>query len=114
MESLNRRIVLGESISLRVNISDNSRARHIKTLSWYHNDTIVANTSNRVSIRNNGTELHISNTISSDAGVYQVKVTALDFNIPYCDAIWLPPLVDYHAVLAPVTFVITSYGMEQY
>ncbi len=49
----------------------------------------------------------IPNTKSSDAGIYQVKISALDFGRPDCDAKILPE-IEFLAMGAPVTFVLTQ------
>lgn len=94
----------GETVSLRVNISNTySAARHIQSLAWYHNGSQICS----CRTRNNGTELVIPNAKSNDAGIYQVKISALDFGRPDCDARILPE-IEFFAMSAPVTFVLTQ------
>ena len=91
-------------MSLQVNISSrHSEARHIQSLAWYHNGSQVCS----CRTRNNGTELVIPNAKSSDAGIYQVKISALDFGRPDCDARLLPQM-EILTISAPVTFVLTQ------
>ena len=49
----------------------------------------------------------IPNAKSSDAGIYRVKISALNLGRPNCDARILPDL-EYLAMSAPVTFVLTQ------
>ena len=94
----------GETLTLRVNISSTySEARHIQSLTWYHNGSQICS----CRTRNNGTELVIAGAKSSDAGVYQVKISALDFRRPDCDARILP-VIEHLAMSAPVTFLLTQ------
>ncbi len=94
----------GDTLSLQVNISTTySEARHIQSLTWYHNGSQLCN----CRTRNNGTELVIPNAKQSDAGIYQVKINMLDFGRPDCDARILPE-IEHLAMSAPVTFVLTQ------
>ena len=94
----------GETLSLQVNISTTySEARHIQSLTWYHNGSQICS----CHTRNNGTQLVIANTKSSDAGIYQVRISALDFGRPDCDARLLPH-TEILAMSAPVTIIITQ------
>ena len=94
----------GETVSLRVNISRTEyQARYIQSLTWYHNGSQICH----CHTRNNGTELVIPNAKSSDAGIYQVKISALDFGRPDCDARFLPEM-EIFAMSAPVTFILTQ------
>lgn len=94
----------GDTLSLQVNISTAYyEAQHIHSLTWYHNGSQLCT----CRTRNNGNELVIPNARSSDAGIYQVKISALDFGRPECDARILP-VTEYLAMSAPVTFVLTQ------
>ena len=105
MEPLFRTFILGSTIELHVNISnDYSATRHIRTLVWYHNGTEVQ-ASGRVSVLNNGRMIIIHDTTHADAGYYRVEIASLDFSDPVCDSLWLPMLRN-HAAFAPVTFII--------
>ena len=106
MEPLFRTIILGSTIELQVNISNDYSARYIRTLVWFHNGTEVQ-PSGRVSVLNNGTRITIRDSTQADAGYYRVEIASLDFNHdnPACDSLWLP-LLRNHAALAPVTFTI--------
>lgn len=101
------KFVLGETIFLRINIS---RSQHwqtyIQNVSWYHNGTRVCD----CRTQNNGTQLIIPNVQERDAGLYQAKVTSLNFNKPHCDSRLLPQLESL-AMLAPVTYILTQ-GMS--
>ena len=91
-------------VSLKVNISTKyPEAKHIQSLTWYHNDSQICS----CHTRNNGTELVIPNAKSSDAGIYRVKISALDLGRPDCDARILPDL-EYLAMSTPVTFVLAQ------
>ena len=100
--------ILDSTIELQVNISnDNSAARHIRTLIWYHNETEVQ-PSGRVTVLNHNSKSHlfiIHNTTHADAGNSRVEIASLDFNDPVCDSLWLP-LLRNHAAHAPVTFTL--------
>ena len=101
---------VGEKVSLKVNISStkHSQARHILKLTWYHNGSqIISQHPINARIRNNGTELVIANAKSNHAGIYQVKISALNLGRPDCDAKILPEM-EYLAMSAPVTFVLTQ------
>ena len=109
VEPLYRTIVLGYTIKLRVNISDDYSVatRYIRTLTWYHNETELQ-ASGRVTILNNGREIIIRNTVHTDAGSYRVEITSLNdrYRSDYaCDSLWLP-LLRNHAANAPVTFTL--------
>ena len=104
-ESLVRYFNSGDTIELQVNITENSLARHIRTLTWYHNESEVRN-SPRISVQNNGRELTVHNALSTDAGTYRVEVSSLDFvSSSLCDGAWLHFLRN-HAAYAPVTFTV--------
>ena len=103
VESLFRTFVLGSTIELQVNISnDYSASRRIRTLVWSHNGTEVQ-ASGRVSVLNNGRTIIIRDTICADAGYYRVEIASLDYYDAVCDSLWLPVLRN-HAAHAPVTF----------
>lgn len=93
----------GETLSLQVNVSTRYyRASRIQSLVWYHNGSQICT----CRTRNNGTELVISNARKSDAGIYEVKISSLDFGKPDCDARLLPEMESL-AMTAPVMFVLT-------
>ena len=105
----------GETITLRVNISTAGIygffARFdITRLTWFHNGTEVAAncTSGRFTVNAIGTELNITNTTSSDGGLYTVRVSSTTYR-ERCDTLWLPPLEHYTAH-APVTYILTEQG----
>ena len=109
VEPLFRTFVLGSTIELQVNISnDYSVTRHIRTLVWYHNETEVQ-PSGRVSMLNNGTRIIIHDATHTDAGYYKVEIASLafDFDDHVCDSrsLWLSVLRN-HAAHAPVIFTI--------
>ena len=107
-----RTFVLGSTIELQVNISnDYSASRSIRTLVWYHNGTEVQ-ASGRVSVLNNGRMIIIRDTIHADAGYYRVEIASLDYDDPICDSLWLP-LIRNHAAHAPVTFTINESSSTQ-
>ena len=92
----------GETLSLHINISTTySEARHIQSLAWYHNGSQICS----CRTRNKGTELVIANAKSNDAGIYQVRISALDFGRTDCDARLLPH-TETLAMSAPVTFIL--------
>ena len=105
MEPLFRPFILGSTVELQVNISNYYEARYIRTLVWYHNETEIQS-SERVSVLNNGRMIIIRNTTHRDAGNYRVEIASLDFDDPVCDSLWLP-LVKNYAAHAPVTFTLT-------
>ena len=98
----------GETITLRVNIS--TARIYITRLTWFHNGTEVAAncTSGRFTVNVRGTELNITNTTSSDGGLYTVRVNSTSYG-DRCDTLWLPPLEHYTAH-APVTYILTEQG----
>ena len=105
----------GETITLRVNISTAGIYGIIFTfditrLAWFHNGTEVAAncTSGRFTVNARGTELNITNTTSSDGGLYTVRVSSTTYR-ERCDTLWLPPLEHYTAH-APVTYILTEQG----
>ena len=101
----------GDMFTLKINISNNSLASYIRTLTWYHNGTEVTNSS-RVIIQNSGNQLVVQNPVSDDAGTYRVEVTSLNFVASYCcDATWLYFLRN-HAAYAPVTFRVESLNCK--
>ena len=104
VEPLFRTFILGSTIELQVNISDDYFARHIRTLVWFHNGTEIQ-PFGRVSVLNNGTSITISDTTHADAGYYRVEIASLDFDDAICDSLWLP-LIRNYAAHAPVTFTI--------
>ena len=76
----------GETITLRVNISTAGIYGIIFTfditrLAWFHNGTEVAAncTSGRFTVNARGTELNITNTTSSDGGLYTVRVSSTTY-----------------------------------
>ena len=99
---------VGDAIDLRVNVSTRYYASSIRNLTWYHNGSAVESGDSRVTV--NHTSLTIHSATPADAGLYVVKVTSIS---PYgnqndnCDSMWLP-LTENHAVLAPVTFILTE------
>ena len=106
---------LGETVTLRVNISIDFILRilhgfDIAQLTWFHNGTEVAAncTSGRFTVNAIGTELNITNTTSSDSGMYTVRMTSTTYG-DICDTLWLPPLEHYTAH-APVTYILTEQG----
>ena len=105
----------GETITLRVNISTAGIYGIIFTfditrLTWFHNGTEVAAncTSGRFTVNTRGTELNITNTTSSDGGLYTVRISSTTYG-DICDTLWLPPLEHYTAH-APVTYILTEQG----
>ena len=105
MKPLFHTFILGSTIELQVNISnDYSVARRIRTLIWYHNETEVQS-SDRISVLNSGRMIIIHDTTHADAGIYKVEIASLDFGDPVCDSLWLP-LLRNHAAHAPVTFIL--------
>lgn len=78
-------------------------------MTWYHNGSEVSS-GERFLISNNlyEKELNITDLSSSDAGMYQTKVRSLSIygsQYPACDSL-LIPLLENHAALAPVTFMV--------
>ena len=102
-----RTFILGSTIELQVNISNNYfAARYIRTLIWYHNETEIQSLTSRVSVLNSGRRIIIRDTIHSDAGSCKVEIASLDFHdSAVCDSLWLS-LLRNHAVHAPVTFTL--------
>lgn len=99
----------GETLSLRVNISTTYyRASHIQSLTWYHNGSQICS----CRTRNNGTELVIESAKNSDAGIYRVKISALDFGRPDCDERILQE-IEHLALSAPVTFILAKGNYYQ-
>ena len=49
----------------------------------------------------------IDNAKNSDAGIYRVKISALDFGRPDCDERILPEM-EHLALSAPVTFILAK------
>ena len=97
-------------IRLRVNTSNYWWTSFIRTMNWYHNGTELTNSS-RVTILNTGRELIVQNTLSEDAGTYQVQITSLDLSDLYyrddlcCHFTWFY-FLQKHAVYAPVSFTV--------
>ena len=109
MKPLTRTFILGSTIELQINVSTDYLASHIRTLTWYHNETEVRS-SGRVSVLNNGRRIIICDTTHADAGNYKVEIASLDsddINDPVCDSLWLP-LLRNHAAHAPVTFTLKN------
>ena len=106
VKPLLRTFILGSTIELQVNISnDYSAARRIRILTWYHNETEIQ-ASDRISVLNNGRMIIIHDTTHADAGNYKVEIASLNFDDdPACDSLWLP-LLRNHAAHAPVTFIL--------
>ena len=69
-----------------MNISDTYVASHIRTLTWYHNDTELQSSDRITMLNNDGTGLN-SVFFSSDAGSYRVEITSLAFGDPICDSL---------------------------
>ena len=109
-----RTFSIGETVVLRVYLSDHYFADHIDSLTWHHNGTEV--TCERCLVSADTTRLTIANAISTDAGYYEVRISSLEIygdRDSVCDAIWLPAL-ENHAVHAPVTFILVHLGMRNY
>ena len=72
---------------------------------------------NRHTITSNATTLIIGNMEASDAGTYQVKINATQFNYdrnaPFCDSLFLPVL-EPNAGFAPVTFTVQENHVPEY
>ena len=72
---------------------------------------------NRHTITSNDTTLIIGNMEASDAGTYQVKINATQFNYgrnaPFCDSLLLPVL-EPNADFAPVTFTVQENHVPEY
>ena len=106
MKPLFRTFILGSTIELQVNVSTDYLASHIKTLTWYHNETEIPSSS-RVAVLNSGRRILIHDATYSDAGNYKIEIASLDFNDSICDSVWLP-LLRNHAAHAPVTFTLNE------
>ena len=97
----------GGDISLSVR-KQSYYAIYVQNLTWYHNGTRITDFQ-RITISDNYQEINITNTHSSDAGIYKVKITGLSFygdENPACDAQLLPLLESHHSAFAPVTFFL--------
>ena len=106
-----RTFSIGETVVLRVNLSDHYLVEHVDSLKWHHNGTEV--TCERCLVSADTMQLTIANAISTDAGYYQVRISSLEFyghQDSICDVIWLPAL-ENHAAHAPVTFTLVQLGM---
>ena len=106
-----RSFSVGDIIDLRVNVSTRYYENSIRTLTWYHNGSAVESGDSRVTV--NHTSLTIHSATPADAGTYQVKITSIDPDGDQndaCDSVWLP-IIENHAVHAPVTFILTE-GMH--
>ena len=100
-----------------MNISSNiNYGFQIISLSWYHNGSEIMS-GNRHTITSNATTLIIGNMEASDAGTYQVKINATQFNYgrnaPFCDSLFLP-LLEPNAGFAPVTFTVQENHVPEY
>ena len=96
----------GGDISLHV--QEHYFARYIQNLTWYHNGTRITDFQ-RITISDDYREMNITNAQSSDAGIYQVRITGLSFygiENPSCDAQLLPLLESHHSAFAPVTIFL--------
>ena len=119
-----RSFIPGEELVLNVNISNDSYARHISSIAWYHNGTqITAGNKYSITYSNSSTSLtntslSIQNMVRSDAGKYEVKVESIEYrgdsSSPHCDSILLPLLETYYAILTPVTFTVQEHYIPTY
>ena len=89
-----------------IHISITYYSLHIHSLVWFHNGTELT-TGGRVRIGNAGTSLTIFNMVQSGAGIYEVKISSMNFNEEggICGENLLP-LLENLALYAPVTFVL--------
>ena len=97
----------GGDISLSVQEQGYFAQHYVQTLAWYHNGTRITDFQ-RIAISDDYQRINITNTQSSDAGNYQVKITGLSIygiESPACDAL-LPLLESHHAAFAPVTLLV--------
>ena len=97
----------GGDISLRMQ-EQSYDAHYVQNLTWYHNGTRITDFQ-RITISDDYREMNITNAQSSDAGIYQARITGLSiFGIenPSCDAELLPLLENHHAAFAPVTIFL--------
>ena len=106
MKPLHRAFILGSTIELHINISnDYSAASHIRTLTWYRNEAEVQS-SDRISVLNGGRMIIIRDTTHADVGNYKIEIASFNFDDdPICDSLWLSLLRNL-AALAPVTFTL--------
>jgi len=70
-------------------------------LAWYHNESRVES-SDRITIADNGTSLTLRNTADSDAGQYEVKVDSRTF------------VLENSALFAPAVFLLAQNTLPIY
>ena len=122
-EEVVRSFLPGEELVLNVNISNDSYARHISSIAWYHNGTqITAGNKYSITYSNSSTSLtntslSILNMVGSDAGKYEVKIESIEYNgdsSQHCDILILPLLETYYAIHTPVTFTVQEHYIPTY
>ena len=108
----------GGQLQLIVNVSSENSARYISSLAWYHNNTCI-HPGSKFTITNNNTVLTIRDMEPSDAGVYEVRISAVNLtsfgysNDEMCDSLFLPSL-NLLAAHAPVRFVVHENILPAY
>ena len=114
-ESHTRAFSLFGMITLRINISMeyNRYAESIRSLSWYHNGTLLTNNS-RMNITNSGRSLIVTNLAPSDAGKYELRIGSIaSRQRSTCDRNFLP-ILENMALYAPVTFYVQQHIIPSY
>ena len=118
-----RSFIPGEELVLNVNISNDSYARHISSIAWYHNGTqITAGNKYSITYSNSSTSLtntslSIQNMVGSNAGKYEVKIESIEYrgsSSQHCDSIILPLLETYYSIHTPVSFAVQEHNIPTY
>ena len=97
---------------LQLNVMINSLCDDNSTLAWYHNKTHITSGS-KFTITDDDTVLTGINMESSDAGVYEVRISSVNVTCEPPSSCVLP-LPETLAVYAPVTFIVQENCLPTY
>ena len=102
---------VGNSVTLKVEIIEHYASDRIQSFGWFYNDTpiCVDSCSSHYILSNDGKNLTIVNASAANVGTYEVRVTSYkvsEYTSELCNK-EINELLEYHAVLAPVTYTLS-------
>ena len=105
---------VGDNLTLKVEIIDDFISEKIQSFGWFYNSTpiCVCSCSSHYILSNDNKNLTIVNARASDVGTYEARVTSYQvygYNNELCDIV-TNELLEYHAVFAPVSYILSYRG----
>ena len=102
---------VGNNVTLRVEIIEDSVSEHIQSFGWFYNNTpiSVCSCNSHYILSNDSKNLTIVNASAADVSIYEARVIRYQiygYDNPYCDQV-TNELLEYQAAVAPVTYFLS-------